>query len=87
MIANRGFDVVVFGHTHRAERVDLPHGATYLNSGNWLRDTTFVQIADNKASLFEMAGSAPVPSSSRSDGERVLRVGGPVARDGPGSGR
>jgi len=61
MIANRGFDVVVFGHTHRPERLDLPHGATYINSGNWLRDTTFVEIADNKASLFEWRDSAAVP--------------------------
>jgi UDP-2,3-diacylglucosamine pyrophosphatase LpxH len=63
MIANRGFDVVVFGHTHRAERVELPHGATYLNCGNWLRDTTFVQIADGSASLLEWRESGPVPHS------------------------
>jgi UDP-2,3-diacylglucosamine pyrophosphatase LpxH len=61
MIANRGFDIVVFGHTHRAERVELPHGAVYFNSGNWLRDTTFVQIADGSASLLEWRDSRPVP--------------------------
>jgi UDP-2,3-diacylglucosamine pyrophosphatase LpxH len=61
MIANRGFDVVVFGHTHRAERVELGSGATYFNSGNWLRDTTFVQIADDSVSLLEWRASGPVP--------------------------
>jgi UDP-2,3-diacylglucosamine pyrophosphatase LpxH len=64
MIACRGFDVVVFGHTHRPEQVDLPHGASYLNCGNWLRDTTFVQIADNSASLLEWRESGPVRSGS-----------------------
>jgi UDP-2,3-diacylglucosamine pyrophosphatase LpxH len=53
MIANRGFDVVVFGHTHRAERLELPHGGLYLNCGNWLRESSFVQIADGQASLLK----------------------------------
>lgn len=51
MVAERGFDVVVMGHTHRPERVELPSGAVYLNSGNWLRDSTFVSITDGVASL------------------------------------
>jgi UDP-2,3-diacylglucosamine pyrophosphatase LpxH len=59
LLANRGFDVVVFGHTHRAECVELPHDAIYINSGNWLRDTTFVEIADNTASLQEWTRAGP----------------------------
>jgi UDP-2,3-diacylglucosamine pyrophosphatase LpxH len=51
MIARRGFDAVVFGHTHRAEQVELPGGARYLNSGNWLRSSTFVEIVDGRATL------------------------------------
>lgn len=58
MIAERGFDIVIFGHTHRHERVELPHGAVYFNTGNWLRNSTFVQIADGKADLLEWDGHA-----------------------------
>ena len=43
MILRRGFDAVVFGHTHSAEMVTLPE-VIYLNSGNWLSDATYVQI-------------------------------------------
>lgn len=34
-IINRGFKVVVFGHTHFAKNVKLDNQATYLNSGTW----------------------------------------------------
>jgi len=33
--AKKGFQVIVFGHTHLAKQVSLPGGATYLNSGTW----------------------------------------------------
>lgn len=51
MLAERGFDVVVLGHTHRPERVELDGGALYLNAGNWLRNSTFVEIIDGAADL------------------------------------
>jgi hypothetical protein len=34
-LAERGFRVVIFGHTHHAKRIALPGGATYLNCGTW----------------------------------------------------
>jgi UDP-2,3-diacylglucosamine pyrophosphatase LpxH len=43
MLLQRGFDAVVFGHTHNPELVQLPSG-TYANTGNWLRGSTFVEI-------------------------------------------
>jgi UDP-2,3-diacylglucosamine pyrophosphatase LpxH len=43
MILRRGFDAVVFGHTHLAEMVTLPEGV-YVNSGNWLSGATYVEI-------------------------------------------
>jgi UDP-2,3-diacylglucosamine pyrophosphatase LpxH len=44
MILRRGFDAVVFGHTHLAEMVTLPEGL-YVNSGNWLSGAaTYVEI-------------------------------------------
>ena len=49
MILRRGFDAVVFGHTHAAEMVTLPEGL-YVNSGNWLSGSTYVEI--NRGELF-----------------------------------
>ncbi len=38
-VLRRGFDAVVYGHTHRAETVQLA-GGLYINSGSWLRACT-----------------------------------------------
>jgi UDP-2,3-diacylglucosamine pyrophosphatase LpxH len=35
-VSLRGFDAVVFGHTHRPGRVRLASGATYYNTGAWM---------------------------------------------------
>ena len=48
--ATRGFDAVLFGHTHNAEHVQMPSG-TYVNSGNWLRGHTYVEIDHGKIDL------------------------------------
>ena len=50
MLLRRGFDAVLFGHTHNAEQVQMPSG-TYLNSGNWLRGRTYVEIDHGKIDL------------------------------------
>ena len=50
MLLQRGFDAVVFGHTHNAELVELPSGA-YANSGNWLRGSTYVEIDRGEVAL------------------------------------
>lgn len=50
-LAERGFDVVIFGHTHHAGMTDLPGGARYFNSGSWLMSTPFLDINGNKVSL------------------------------------
>jgi UDP-2,3-diacylglucosamine pyrophosphatase LpxH len=49
-LIERGFDTVVFGHTHDAERVEIA-GGLYLNSGNWLRGDTYVELCDGVAEL------------------------------------
>lgn len=43
LLMSRGFDSVVFGHTHKAESVELESGL-YINSGNWLRGGHYVEI-------------------------------------------
>ncbi len=50
MLLQRGFDYVVFGHTHKAERVELSSGV-YMNSGNWMRGTSYVEIDRGQVSL------------------------------------
>lgn len=50
MLLGRGFDTVVFGHTHKAELVELPSG-TYVNSGNWLRGSSYVEIDHGSVAL------------------------------------
>jgi UDP-2,3-diacylglucosamine pyrophosphatase LpxH len=51
MLLQRGFDAVVFGHTHHAESVELMPGKHYLNSGNWMHGGTYVQITNGAVSL------------------------------------
>lgn len=42
----RGFDSIVFGHTHHAGEVLLETGSRYYNSGSWLIGTPFIHIDD-----------------------------------------
>jgi UDP-2,3-diacylglucosamine pyrophosphatase LpxH len=50
-IVKRGFDAVIFGHTHHAGQVDLADGATYLNPGSWLLSPHYIEIDEGKVSL------------------------------------
>ena len=52
-ISHRGFDAVVFGHTHHVGRVDLGGGATYVNPGSWLLGTHYVEIIQGEVRLRE----------------------------------
>jgi len=51
LLLGRGFDVVVFGHTHNPEDVLLGEGRRYVNSGNWVRGGAFVEITDRGVEL------------------------------------
>jgi UDP-2,3-diacylglucosamine pyrophosphatase LpxH len=51
MLLRRGFDVVIFGHTHRSEDVTFEPGERYVNSGNWVRGGTFVDIHAGQVTL------------------------------------
>lgn len=52
-LSRRGFDAVVFGHTHHAGHVKLSEGADYYNSGSWLLKDNFIQIIDGEITLSE----------------------------------
>ena len=50
-IADRGFDAVIFGHTHRAGQVALPNGSTYYNTGLWHTDPYFAEVDRGRVTL------------------------------------
>lgn len=54
-LARRGFDAVVFGHTHHAGVAELEGGAVYMNSGSWMLGTHYVKIEDGAISLAQYA--------------------------------
>lgn len=57
-ISQRGFDVVVFGHTHHRGEVDLGEGKRYINSGSWLVGSDYVRIEHGEATLLSWENSA-----------------------------
>lgn len=50
-LSARGFDTVVFGHTHHAGSAALPDGKRYFNSGSWLIGTPFIEIKEGKVEI------------------------------------
>jgi UDP-2,3-diacylglucosamine pyrophosphatase LpxH len=55
-IARRGFDTVVFGHTHHAGEVDLGRGRRYLNPGSWLLASNYIEIHEGAVAIRRWAG-------------------------------
>jgi UDP-2,3-diacylglucosamine pyrophosphatase LpxH len=51
MLLRRGFDAVIFGHTHAPEDVELEPGQRYVNSGTWVRGGTFVEVEHGALTL------------------------------------
>lgn len=43
-IAERGFDIVAFGHTHQAGRSRLREGRLYYNTGAWMGKPYYLEI-------------------------------------------
>lgn len=50
-LSERGFDSIVFGHTHHAGEVLLETGSRYYNSGSWLMGTPFIHINDGQVTV------------------------------------
>lgn len=50
-LSQRGFDAVVFGHTHHAGQAKLDGGADYFNSGSWLMGTPYIEIDAGRIEL------------------------------------
>lgn len=43
-ITRRGFDAVIFGHTHHLGETALPENKKYFNSGSWLISNNYIEI-------------------------------------------
>ena len=50
-ITARGFDGIVFGHTHHSGDVSLDGGGRYVNPGSWMLSDNYVKITDGKLEL------------------------------------
>jgi UDP-2,3-diacylglucosamine pyrophosphatase LpxH len=50
-LTSRGFDHVVFGHTHHAGHCVLENGKSYFNSGSWLIGTPYIEIEAGQVQL------------------------------------
>lgn len=60
LLFDRGFDAVVFGHTHLPERTELP-GGLFVNGGDWLGHRTVVVIEGGEVRLTEWDGRRLIP--------------------------
>ena len=61
MLLRRGFDVVIFGHTHRPLDISLGPGQRYVNSGNWVRGGSFVEVQAGRVVLKHWNDGNPKP--------------------------
>lgn len=50
-ISRRGFDAVIFGHTHHLGEINLPDNKKYYNSGSWLISYSYVEIIQGKIGI------------------------------------
>ena len=50
-LGRRGFDIVIFGHTHYPGVFQLSGGRTYMNTGSWFRNPHFVTIDNGVVEL------------------------------------
>lgn len=50
-ITRRGFDAVIFGHTHHLGELKLPDNKVYFNSGSWLISCDYIEIIDGKIEI------------------------------------
>ena len=50
-LSQRGFDAIVFGHTHHAGYAKLPNGSDYYNTGSWLIGTPYLEVNEGKLEL------------------------------------
>ena len=78
-IAERGFDAVIFGHTHCPGTLPLGNGRTYYNTGSWEHDPHFAEIVSGAVTIrrvFDALGGSwgkPRGSWTQLDRQPVVR--------------
>jgi UDP-2,3-diacylglucosamine pyrophosphatase LpxH len=50
-VSRRGFDTVVFGHTHHMGHLKIEGGRDYFNTGSWLLEPRYLEIINGEAQL------------------------------------
>ncbi len=50
-VSRRGFDYVIFGHTHKIGSARIGKAAMYLNTGSWMFRPHYVEIVDGDVDL------------------------------------
>ena len=50
-LSRRGFDAIVFGHTHHPGSRTLDNGSLYLNPGSWMMSPHYVKILNGEVTL------------------------------------
>lgn len=58
-ICRRGFDGVIFGHTHHPGTIELSEGALYVNTGSWLLRPYYAEISQGRLALKNWPDLAP----------------------------
>lgn len=51
LILERGFDVVIFGHTHRVRTVEVNSNKFYYNTGSWFDHPHYIEINNGNIKL------------------------------------
>lgn len=64
-LSRRGFDYIVFGHTHHPGEIALSHGGKYFNPGSWMLTTHYVKIDKGQVSLNEWLPQQSVTTSNK----------------------
>ena len=52
-LSRRGFDSIIFGHTHHPGQRELENGSSYYNTGSWMLTPHYAKIENGKVSLEE----------------------------------
>jgi UDP-2,3-diacylglucosamine pyrophosphatase LpxH len=68
----RGFDSVIFGHTHHAGEVKLETGARYYNSGSWLMGNPIVLISHGHVSVENWTPKWQLNQAQPTEGSNAL---------------
>lgn len=71
-LLKENYDVVVFGHTHKAKIKEFGKRKIYANTGTWVRDiATFVEVSDTEVFLYTWKeGRAKILDKAKISGEK-----------------